>query len=186
MAVLALALVLTGGCAGRPPAPRVVEDLSGQAVDIFHPADPGLVVVIFVRTDCPISNRYAPLIERMARRFQAEGIRFYLAYADPEETAGAIQKHLIEYSLSVPALRDAAHVLVRKASARVTPEAAVFLPTGDLLYHGRIDNRYLDFGKDRLEATEHDLEDVLVQARAGRRGPFPSKPAIGCSIPGGR
>ena len=39
-------------------------DLAGKPVDPLH-ANPGKpVVLIFVRTDCPISNRYAPTIQR--------------------------------------------------------------------------------------------------------------------------
>ena len=80
------------------------------------------------------------------------------------------------------ATRDPQHALVKKAKAQVTPEAAVFSATGRLLYHGRIDNRYVDFGRDRPEATERDLENVLQAISEGKTSGFVSKPAIGCYI----
>ncbi len=42
-----------------------VIDLAGKAVDPFAVARGKAVVLIFVRTDCPISNRYAPVIQRL-------------------------------------------------------------------------------------------------------------------------
>jgi hypothetical protein len=73
--------------------------------------------------------------------------------------------------------------LVRTAKVRVTPEAAVFLPDGTLIYHGRIDDQYVDFGKDRPEPTQRDLQQVLTDLLAGRRLTESSTRAVGCNIP---
>lgn len=49
----------------------------------------------------------------------------------------------------------------------MTPEAAVFLPTGKLLYRGRIDNRYVRFDQERATPTQRDLKEAIQSA------PFP-------------
>ena len=72
--------------------------------------------------------------------------------------------------------------LVKRAKAVVTPEAAVFLNGGRLVYHGRIDNRYVVLGKERPEATEHDLESFLQAVVDAKPLPGSSKPAVGCYI----
>ncbi|MDQ2900602.1 MAG: tetratricopeptide repeat protein, partial [Acidobacteriota bacterium] len=41
---------------------------------------------------------------------------------------------------------------------------------------------YIDFGKARPQATEHDLDLVLTALAAGKPVPYASRPAIGCAI----
>jgi len=199
MAALALALpLLVSGCerrdstGGALPAPRTalasssaltVLDLAGHTLDPFADADSKAIVFIFISTDCPISNRYAPEIRRVAEEFARSGIRFWLVYADADTSAEAIRKHVKDYRLPQQALRDPRHTLVRLAQARVTPEGAVFLPGRRLVYHGRIDNRYADLGKERPEATQHDLEEVLKAIVQGKPVPYSTAKAVGCYIP---
>ena len=73
-------------------------------------------------------------------------------------------------------------MLVRRAGATITPEAAVFGAAPEPLYLGRIDDRYVDFGKARPEATRHDLEQALDAVLDGRPVPEPRTEAIGCFI----
>ena len=80
------------------------------------------------------------------------------------------------------AVRDPGHTLVSRAQVHVTPEAAVFLPDGKLVYHGQIDDRYIDFGKDRLEPTKRDLEGKLEAIIKGEPVTPSSTRAIGCYI----
>lgn len=177
------------GCGSTQPTasigvagPLKAFDLDGRMVELNSDSPSGPVVLVFVRTDCPISNRYAPEVQRLASRFESKGIRFFLVYCDADETPAMIRKHLHDYHYSIAALRDPALVLARRSAARVTPEAAVFSAAGQLVYHGRIDNRYVDFGRDRPEATEHDLENVLQSVSEGKTTGFVSKPAVGCYI----
>jgi hypothetical protein len=117
----------------------------------------------------------------MYRNFARQKTAWWLVYADEETTPAEIQRHLKEYHLSLPALRDPAHRLVKRAGVTVTPEVAVFLSNGTEVYHGRIDDRYADFGKERPQATRHDLQDVLNAVLEGRQVP-PAQKAIGCYI----
>jgi hypothetical protein len=51
-----------------------------------------------------------------------------------------------------------------------------------LLYHGRIDNRYVDFGKSMPQPTRRDLEVALQRVVAGKPVQVASTPAIGCFL----
>jgi hypothetical protein len=73
-------------------------------------------------------------------------------------------------------------MLADRARATVTPEAAVFDRSGRLVYHGRIDDRHVDFGVDRPAPTTRDLDDALGALLDGRPVPRASAPAIGCAI----
>lgn len=139
-------------------------------------------VVVFTRSDCPISNRYAPTVRRLYERFHARGVEFALVYVDPAESPETIRRHVAEYGYPCRALRDPRHELVRLTGAQVTPEAVVFAANGHQVYRGRIDDLFLDFGKSRTEPTTHELADAIEAALAGRPVAQPETKAVGCYI----
>ena len=57
-------------------AARLPVDLQGRAVDPLANAEARLSVLVFLRSDCPISNRYAPEIRRLHARFAPRGVAF--------------------------------------------------------------------------------------------------------------
>jgi len=181
--MLLTAVIPLGLLHAEPDAPNGVVNLSGQAIDPFHRTPGKVVVLIFVRTDCPISNRYAPTIQKISGKYK-EGAAFYLVYPVKTDTTEQIKKHMKEYGYSLPALRDPSYVLVKRAETQVTPEAAVFSPDGKLLYHGRINDWYAEFGKARRAPTTHELEDAVAAATAGKSVAVASEPAVGCFLPG--
>lgn len=140
------------------------------------------VVFLFVSTECPVSNRYAPEIQRLSETFGARGVQFWLVYANRADSRDIIRTHIREFSYSIPALRDPEHQLVKLAKAIVTPEVAVFDVRRRLVYHGRIDDRYAQLGVERPVATRHDLEDALNSVLAGRPTPRAYAPPVGCFI----
>ena len=63
-----------------------VQGLDGSAVDpLAMPKDVKAIVFLFTSTDCPISNRYAPEVKRLASAFVPQGVLFRLVYPDPHE-----------------------------------------------------------------------------------------------------
>jgi thiol-disulfide isomerase/thioredoxin len=160
-----------------------VTDLDGHALDPFHRTAGKIVVLLFVRTDCPISNRYAPTIQSLSAHYAAHAA-FYLVYPIKSESTAQIREHTKAYGYHLPILRDPDYALVKKAQVQVTPEAAVFSTDGRLLYHGRIDDWYVDFARARSAPTTHDLSAALDAAVAQKTVPSASAPAVGCFLPG--
>jgi thiol-disulfide isomerase/thioredoxin len=167
--------------AGRSAEHALAEDLAGKGVDPFAISSGRVVVLLFVRTDCPISNRYAPLVQKLSEKFRGKA-SFWLVYPDAAETPAQIRAHDQEFHYSIPALRDIHRQLVKRAQVTITPEAAVFDAGGKLLYHGRIDNRYVDFGRSRQVATTHELDDAVTAALAGKTVMVDHANAVGCYI----
>ena len=167
--------------AGRPAFAQSALNLDGSAIDPVARSSGKPVVLIFVRTDCPISNRYAPLLQKLHDAYSAKA-DFWLVYPDKQTTVQQIRHHLHEFGYTLGALRDPDHVLVKRASASITPEAAVFDSRGKLAYHGRIDNWYEDAGRSRPAATSHELQLVLDALIAGKAAPIASANAVGCYI----
>jgi len=176
------ALLLCASACGRAPAqPPSPVDLRGVAVDpLAEPAK--LTALVFVTTECPISNRYAPEVRRLYTRFAQLGVKFFLVYPSKLDSVDEIREHLTQHEYSMPALRDPGGALVVAAKVQRTPEAAVFAPNRTLLYSGRIDDRFVDFGRERLSPSSHDLEDALSAALAGRAVVSARRDAVGCTI----
>ncbi len=176
IAILVLATTLALFCAG----PELnLFDLDGAGIDPFR--DGKVLVFLFTRTDCPISNRYAPAVKRLHANFERHGVAFWLVYVDPDESPDAIREHLLAYDYPLPALRDPEHMLVALTGVATTPEAAVFVGRR-MIYRGRIDDWYVDFGKARSTPTQNDLRNVLQATIDGERLELRTTDAVGCLI----
>jgi thiol-disulfide isomerase/thioredoxin len=176
-------LLIHIGLAPRIPASAqsLATDLEGKAFDPFRVAQGKVVVLIFVRTDCPISNRYAPTIQKLRAQHESKAV-FFLVYPGKKENGDSIREHDRDFGYTFAALRDPQHILVKRSQARITPEAAVFDAERRLVYHGRIDNLYEDFGHARKTATTHELDDA-IQSAINRKSMNPqATPAVGCYI----
>jgi hypothetical protein len=160
-----------------------IPDLDGKLVDPFEAlAGAKATVLLFVSTDCPISNRYAPDVRRLHDRFSKDGVVFRLIYPNPAENVDDIRDHLKSFSYPGTALRDPRHDAVKRAGATITPEAAVYDSHGRLAYRGRIDDRYSAVGVDRTVAKRHDLQDAIAATLVGKSVSPRFTQAIGCYV----
>lgn len=157
-------------------------DLSGKTIDLAGSAPGKTNVLIFVRTDCPISNRYAPTLQKLSSQY-AEEAKFWLVYPDKTESSGTIERYLHNYRYTgIAAVRDPEHELVKLAHAKISPEAAVFDANSRLLYHGRIDNWYQSFGHARSHPTTHELEEAIRAVIENKPVAVAQTQAVGCFI----
>ena len=171
--------VIFSGCASIAP----VTDFDGRAIQPLSPAAGRCHVLIFTTVDCPIANSYAAEIGRLHAEFEPRGGKFFLVHVDRELTADQARKHAVEYSLKMQMMIDRDRSLVDTVGAKTTPEAAVIIGGGKVIYHGRIDDRYADYGLQRSAPTRHELRDAIEAALAGRLPAVDHVPALGCTIP---
>ena len=141
-----------------------------------------VVALIFISSECPISNKMAPEIERLHQKFSTNGASVVLVYPNKSDTDQLIKAHRKDYRLTAPYVRDVDHALVKKAMATITPEAAVFDANRNEVYRGRINDQFLAIGKGRPQANVHDLESAIEAALAGRRPEKMFIEAVGCYI----
>ncbi|MFZ0420969.1 MAG: redoxin family protein [Candidatus Sulfotelmatobacter sp.] len=156
-------------------------DLDGNAVDPLQAASGKIVVLVFLRRDCPVSSRYAPVIRQISEQHERDA-SFWLVFPDKTETSQTIQQYLHEYSYRLPALRDPEHALVKLAQVQITPEVAVFNRSHQLIYDGRIDNRYVDLGRSRAAPSTHELDDAIQTAAVGKTPAVKQVRGVGCYI----
>ena len=164
-------------------ASLAIHDINGGLRSPLKPEGKASVL-FFITSDCPISNSYAPEIQRICSEYSPRQVSCDLVYVDPDLTTAAVKKHVQDFGYAaVPAILDSSQKLVKAAGATITPEAAVIGPSGQVLYRGRIDNVYAALGKRRPEATEHDLRKALDEVLSGKPVSTPQTQAIGCYIP---
>ena len=160
-------------------------DLTGVNGERLRPLDPSgpANVLVFTSTDCPVSNGYAPEIQRICSAYAARGIRCILVFEDVGVTAAAVRAHLADFRYgAMPAALDDGGRLAERVGATITPEVAVVDRRGAVRYRGRIDNQYAAIGRQRRTVTAHDLADAIDAVLAGRRVAVPETQAVGCVI----
>jgi peroxiredoxin len=140
-----------------------LNDFDGVTHSIADWAERPAIVLFFLSTKCPITEAYVPEMARLARKYMAGGTAFYGIVCDPElpedSSAAALPRSLS--SLPFPLLHDPDQRVARQVAVRVSPEVVVLAPDGQVLYRGRIDDRYSPGQKPRLSPRAHELEDAL-------------------------
>jgi peroxiredoxin len=188
----AVKLELLARSLGRKPHQKITEerskpvsvkDVDGKSHAPLAQKDSKATVLFFLMPDCPISNAYAPEIERICQAYAKKGVTAFIVHADPDTTAEDAKKHAREHKLTASVLLDPTHRLVKRTGVKTAPEVAVVGPDGKTLYHGRIDDWYVDYGKRRAEPTKHDLRDALDNVLAGKAVAAPTTTALGCPLP---
>lgn len=182
-AALGAGLALTVGARG-PSVP--IHDIDGRMLKPFAPTG-AASVLFFVATDCPISNSYAPEIQRLCREYEPRGVACSLMYEDMDSPGtrldDEVRKHLREYRYTgIPAAVDRVRTIAKHANASVTPQAVVVDRAGEIRYRGRIDNFYAALGVSRQQVTERDLRTALDAVLSGRPVPKRETEAVGCYI----
>ena len=171
----------TAGSSLNTDALKLV-DLDGKPFDLRKSSEGRVHVAVFTRTDCPVSNQFAPEVRGLYEKLHSQGVDIYLIYVDPNERPETIRKHLQEYEYPCVGLRDPDHTLVAQTGATVTPEAVVFDGDWRIAYRGRINNEYVEIGKSRTSSVRHDLQEAIEATLAGRPVAEPLTRAVGCYI----
>jgi thiol-disulfide isomerase/thioredoxin len=161
-----------------------VTDIKGRELLPFQLGNSKVLVLFFVTHDCPISNAYSPELARLRKEYAGKGFKLMLVHVDPDVTNVEIQKHVEDYGLSdYTVVSDRAHVLVQEVGATITPEVAVILPDGILVYRGRIDNMYPALGQRRRVITQKELRDALDSINDNKIVQVTRTEAVGCFVP---
>lgn len=178
-----LLMVLCSGLAMAGASPSVqIRDIEGRVLSPFKPTGKASVIV-FVASDCPISNSYAPEIQRICGEYGAKGVTCALMYEDADIDVAAVRTHLDEYRYrGMTAVIDGDRTASRHTKASVTPQAVVVDSKGDIRYRGRINNFYAALGKPRQVVTVHDLRDALDAVLADKPVRTPETEALGCYV----
>ena len=134
-------------------------------------------VLIFIGTQCPVSNGYNERMEKLAQDFKARGINVVGINANSTESAADVKDHAAKNNLTFPILKDNGNKVADTLGATRTPEAYFLDASNKLLYHGRIDN-----SRDITQVNSSELREAIEATLAGKPVPKATANAFGCSI----
>ena len=84
-------------------------------------------------SDCPVSNSYAPEIQRICKAYEPSGVACSLAYEDVTIDEGAVRRHMDAFAYrGIPATIDSSRTLAGRARATITPAAVVIDKSGQI------------------------------------------------------
>jgi len=84
-------------------ARQTVIDVHGSADELLARGRGKILVFVFARTDCPISNPYAPLAQEMSKKYGQQA-SFRLVFPDKTESTDKVRHYLQEYNYQLPAI----------------------------------------------------------------------------------
>ena len=134
-------------------------------------------VVIFIATQCPVSNAYNERMQKLADDYRAKGVNVIGINSNSTEPAAEIKTHAAEKGLTFAILKDPNNKIADRLDAQVTPEAYFLDAAGKLVYRGRIDN-----SRNGDSITNTELRDAIEATLAGKPVEKTEAKAFGCSI----
>jgi thiol-disulfide isomerase/thioredoxin len=182
--LLAGGLTRSAGQAGQEAktiAPFVLPDAAGKPWPLAKHKGQKATVVIFLGTQCPISNKYAPSLAELEKQYKVKGVQFVAVNSNLHDTAKDIAEHATKYRIPFPVLRDADQKVADRFGAQRVPAAYVLDAGLKVVYGGRIDDQF-GIGFARAEPNRRDLIVALDELLAGKAVSQSSTPVAGCYI----
>jgi len=181
LAIVAIYFISVAACAVTPPPEKIedfkLKDSNGKEHSLSEYKDSKAIVVMFIATECPVSNDYNSRMEKIFNEYKEKGIAFLGINSNKAESVERIKEHAAENGLTFTILKDEKNIIADKFDASVTPEVYVLNSSFDVLYHGRIDN-----ARDESEVVSKDLENALNEILSGKQVSKNKTKAFGCTI----
>jgi mono/diheme cytochrome c family protein len=159
-------------------------EINGRVYRLGESRDCRAIVLVFLATECPISNGYVPDLNSLHQVFHRRGVELYGVLSAPGLSRERAGKHRENFKLRFPVLFDASGELRRRLKATHTPQAFVLSRDGEVIYQGLIDDRYAELGQKRSDAhKKHEyVKESLEKILAGRRSEVQNTTPIGCRL----
>jgi peroxiredoxin len=154
-----------------------LDDVNGAKHSLSDYSKQKAIVLMFIATECPVSNAYNTRMADLHKDYKDKGIVFLGINANKQETVAAIQAHAKEHGFAFAILKDRENKIADKLEASVTPEIYVLSPNLEIQYHGRIDD-----SRNLASIKSRDLRKALDEILAGKAVSVPQTKAFGCTI----
>lgn len=174
----------------RKPELRIAAEpstLKGIALDgILH--RPGqsngcrAVVVVFLGTQCPISNAAIPGLNQLAVECRQRNVEFFGVISWRSVSRREALQHSDDYDIGFPVVLDTTGELRERLGATHSPHAFVLTPLGETVYSGAIDDQFPSVGRKKLQAGSYYLRDAIAAVLTGHPvDPARTEP-VGCRL----
>lgn len=158
-------------------------DLQGETHWLGEPHGCQGIVVVFLATDCPISNRYIPLLNEIAGKDRIKPpICVYGVISSPHVTRENALAHSEKFKPQFPVLFDASGELREQLKPTHTPHVFLLSHRGKILYDGAIDDRFAAINKAKMTPSRHYLKDAIQSLLKREKIGLSSTTPVGCPL----
>ncbi|MEK7249921.1 MAG: thioredoxin family protein [Bacteroidota bacterium] len=154
-----------------------LKDVEGKEHSLDEYLKSKYTVLMFIATQCPISNDYNERMVILHKDYAPKEIAFVGINSNKQESVEEIKEHSAKNGFTFPVLKDWNNVVADAYGAQVTPEIFLLDSKGMVHYHGRIDN-----ARNAEKITANDLRETLDALLAGKAVPKSETKAFGCTI----
>ena len=142
-----------------------------------------ITVYYFMGEQCIISQNFTDEMRRLHAEFTPQGVEFIGMFPNGYSTKKGLSDFKEKYAIPFELILDDKQVMMQKFGVKISPEVVVFdSRKKEVLYHGRINNRYVRVGRRRPQATTTDLQDALQAIQENQPIAVKKTQAIGCFI----
>jgi len=153
-----------------------VQDLDAKPVAFSTLRGP-ITVVIFIATQCPVSNAYNQRMNALYQDYTPKNVKFIFVNANRSEPASEVRQHSKSVGFAFPVYKDANNVLADRFDAQVTPESYVIDSAGIIRYYGSIND-----SQNESRIHTRGLRLALDALLAGQPVSVSQTKAFGCTI----
>jgi len=163
---------------GKQAPPFTLKDPDGKEHSLSDfLSSHNYTVLMFIATQCPISNDYNERMAALHKDYAPKNIAFVGINSNKQEGVEEIKEHAAKNGFAFPILKDWNNIVADAYGAQVTPEVFVLDQQAVVLYHGRIDD-----ARNPAKITSHDLRVTLDALLAGKPVSRTKTKAFGCTI----
>lgn len=169
---------------------KTLKTLTNQKIALSQFTENKPFVLVFYSTDCPICQKYVPILRGVSDSFP--DVKFILIFTkwDSLQATKNFARSITwdRRASSTNASNDFGYVwdyknkLIKNLKATTTPEAFFYDINHKLQYRGAIDNWFFALGRYRPQATEHYLKNALTQYLKNEKISVSKTNPIGCLI----
>jgi peroxiredoxin len=152
-------------------------DVYGKKHSLSDYNDSKAILVLFIATQCPVSNDYNSRMAELYKEYHEKDIAVLGINSNKQESVSECKEHAEKNGFGFPVLKDEKNVIADMFEASVTPEAYVLEPkTYTILYHGRIDD-----SRNESNVEVYDLDNALNEVLSGKKVSVSETKAFGCT-----
>lgn len=154
-----------------------LKDYNGKEYQLSDFKNSKATVIMFIATQCPVSNAYNTRMVQLYADYKDKGVTFFGINSNVQESVDEIKDHAKSNKLDFIILKDHNNVIADKFNASFTPEIYVLNGNSEVLYHGRIDDN-----RRESDVKTKDLRAALDDILSGKKVSVPETKAFGCTI----
>ena len=160
----------------------VLLDQSGKSHELYRNFDSKAVVIVSHGNGCPIIQKNIQILETLKKKFEPQGVKFFLLNSNLQDSRSDIAKEAGEFGATIPVLIDPSQVIAKILKFNRTSEAVVLdTKTWKIIYRGAITDKF-GYGSQKNEKINQYLSESLEQFLNNETILHPVTENLGCAI----